>query len=71
MNEFFSQVVGFLEVLFQFVVNLVEGLLLAINVLFNSSSFVLFVGAVYMPAIIGASVMIVVAVSVVKFIIAR
>lgn len=71
MNEFFSQIVGFFETVFQFFVNMVESLLLAINMLIKAVPNILSIGMLYMPAIISTSVMIVCAVSVVKFIIGR
>lgn len=71
MNEFFSQIVGFFETVFQFFVNVIESLLLAINMLIKALPIILNVGIVYMPAIIGSSLMIVCAVSIVKFIIGR
>lgn len=71
MTEFFSQIIGFFETVFQFFVNLVESLLLAINMLINTLPTILIVGELYMPAIISSSVGIVCAVSIVKFIIGR
>ncbi len=71
MIEFFNSVIGFFETAFQFFVNLIESLLLAINMLIKAVPLILSVGMLYMPAIIATSVMVVCAVSVVKFIIGR
>lgn len=70
MLKFFQEVWGLLETVFQFLVSFIESLLSALYFLMNSATFnVLIVGVV--PTIIGTCVTIVIAVSIVKFLLGR
>lgn len=70
MFDFFGTILGWLQTLANFIVSLVESLILAIVALSASSSLPLTLVS-YMPAILGASITIAVAVMVVKFLIGR
>lgn len=70
MFDFFGTILGWLQTLANFIVSLVESLILAIVALSASSSLPLTLVS-FMPAILGASITIVVAVMVVKFLIGR
>lgn len=67
MNKFFDFVVEFFNLIWSYIVNLVESVTTMLSVLFNLPSFVLtFTGVI--PSIIGTSVLIVTSISIVKLI---
>lgn len=70
MFEFFDQILGFILVVWQFLHNIITGLLTAIDMLEVAVGLPpLLVG--FMPTVIGASMMIFVSIFVIKFIIGR
>lgn len=70
MFDFMSTLLGWLQTLANFIINLVESLILAVFAITQSVSLPLaLIG--HVPMIIGASISIVVAVCVAKFIIGR
>lgn len=70
MFDFFATVTGWLVTIGNFFISLLESLLLAIVALTSASSLPLFL-IQFMPAILGASISIVVSVMVVKFLLGR
>lgn len=70
MFDFFNQIIGYVETAFDFLLNLIESLIMAVVFVSTSSGVVLSMSA-FMPAIIGTCVVIVVAIAVVKFLIGR
>lgn len=70
MFDFIGTILGYFQTLANFLINLVESLVLAIVALINSVQLpITLIG--HMPAIIGASISIVIALMVVKFLIGR
>lgn len=70
MFDFFSTVLGWFQTLANFIISLVESLILAIVALINSIQLpIILIG--YMPAVIGASISIIIAIMVVKFLLGR
>ena len=70
MFDFFNQIIGYIQTAFDFLLNLIESLIMAVVFVSNSSAVVLSMSA-FMPAIIGTCVVITVAIAVVKFLIGR
>lgn len=70
MFDFFEKVLGFIETVFEFFINLVESLFMALEVLAKSIVFPLELSGL-MPSIIGSAMVIVVSLAVVKFIVGR
>lgn len=70
MFDFFDKILGFIETVFSFFLNLIESLIQAVLFLGQGSAFVLSL-APMMPTIIATSIIIVVSISVVKFLIGR
>lgn len=70
MFEFFDQILGFIETLWNFVLSFVEALFLAISALISSLSLPL-AAINYLPGILAASVALFISVYVVKFLIGR
>lgn len=70
MFDFFSKILGFIETVFEFFINLVESLFMALEVLTKSIVFPLELSGL-MPSIIGSAMAIVVALAVAKFIVGR
>lgn len=70
MFDFFEKVLGFIETVFEFFINLVESLFMALEVLAKSIVFPLELAGL-MPSIIGSAMTIVVSLAVVKFIVGR
>lgn len=70
MFDFFDKLIGYVSVAFEFFLNLIESLLMAIGFMGTSVSFV---GSIimYMPSIIGTAVAIFLAIFVIKFLIGR
>ena len=57
MFDFFSKILGYIEILWDYFLNMVESLFLALTVMTQASSFTL--GLVkFMPSIIGAAIVI-------------
>lgn len=70
MFDFFDKILGFIETVFTFFLNLVQSLIQAVVFLGSSSSFVLsLIG--FMPTIIGTAITCFFAVYVIKFLIGR
>ena len=70
MFDFFNQIIGYVQTAFEFVLNLIESLIMAIVFVTSSSSVVISM-SYFMPAIIGTCVVITVAIAVIKFLIGR
>lgn len=70
MFDFFNQIIGYVQTAFEFLLNLIESLIMAVVYVTTSSGVVLSM-AQFMPAIIGTCVVITVAIAVVKFLIGR
>lgn len=70
MLEFFNDIFGYFNIFWQFLQNIIESITMSIVMLTQTLTFPLqLVG--YMPAIIGTSITMVVAIATVKFIIGR
>lgn len=70
MFDFFSQVIGFIEVAWQYFMNLISSLIMAVGFLATSISFPLAIVS-YMPAIIGTAIVVFMAIFVIRFLIGR
>ncbi|MBQ2858608.1 MAG: hypothetical protein IJA45_01805 [Oscillospiraceae bacterium] len=70
MFDFFNQIIGYVQTAFEFLLNLIESLIMAVVYVTTSSGVVLSM-AQFMPAIIGTCVVITVAIAVIKFLIGR
>lgn len=70
MFAFFDKIIGFLEMLWDFFVNLVEGLITALAAIANIATLPALL-ALYMPTIITTGVIICISFAVIKFIIGR
>ena len=70
MLSFFQDILGYIRIVFDLLMNTVESLFLAFGFLSRSIQFTTMVSA-YMPPIISGCVTIVVAIGVIKFIIGR
>lgn len=70
MFDFFSQMLGYVEVAFDYLVNLIESLLMAVGFLTSAAGFT--TGLIsYMPPIIGTAIVVFVAIFLIKFLIGR
>lgn len=70
MAGFFGDLLGYIEIAFEFLLSLIESLLMAVTFITSSSVFnVAIVGLV--PPIIGTCVTIVIAIGIAKFILGR
>ena len=70
MFDFFSKILGFVESFFEYFLNLIESLFLALRVLSTATQVPLFLSG-YVPSILSSALLIVVALGVVKFIVGR
>lgn len=70
MFDFFGQVIGYIETVFNYFLNFIESLIMAIAFVGHSGTIVVSMSAL-MPAILGTCVVITVALAVVKFLIGR
>ncbi len=70
MFDFFSQVLGYLEVAWSYFINLIESLLMAIGFLISATSFSTAIVS-YMPPIIGSAIVVFLAIFLVKFLAGR
>ena len=70
MFAFFDQIFGFLETVWEFFISLVNSLIVALTATVTAATLPVTLMP-FLPAIIGSSVMIVIAFAVVKFIIGR
>ena len=70
MFDFFSKILGFIETVFEFFINLVESLFMALEVLTKAIVFPLELSGL-MPSILGSAMLIVVSLAVAKFIVGR
>lgn len=70
MKAFFSEVLGMIEYLWDFFLNMVKSLLLAINFLITGWDTVLFLTG-YLPAIIGSALVIFLVIFLIKFLLGR
>ena len=70
MFDFFEKILGFIETVFEFFINLVESLFMAIEVLAKAVVFPIELSGL-MPSILGSAMLIVVSLAVVKFIVGR
>ena len=70
MFSFFEQVTGWVNTLFQFFINLIESLLQAVIFLSSAIPFSTHL-TVYMPSIVGSSIVCVVAIFLIKFLLGR
>lgn len=70
MFDFFSQILGFIETVFEFFINFIESLFQAFVVLLSAIELpIQLVG--FLPQILGSAMIIVVSLGVIKFIIGR
>lgn len=70
MFDFFDKIIGFVETVFSFFINLVESLIQAVVFLGHSSSFAIAL-VPFMPSIIGTAIVVFFAIYVIKFLIGR
>lgn len=70
MFDFFSKILGYVETVFEYFLNFIDSLFMAVNVLGNSTSLPLFIAG-FVPEILSAAILVVVALAVVKFIVGR
>lgn len=70
MFDFFSKILGYVEVAFDYLLNLIDSLLMAVGFLATSSSFA-FTLVSYMPPIIGTAIVVFLAIFLIKFLIGR
>lgn len=70
MFDFFDKVIGFIESLFQFVINIINSLIIAVETLTRAVTLPLELVA-YLPGILGSAVTIVISLSIVKFLVGR
>lgn len=70
MFDFFNQIIGYVETAFDFLLNFIESLITAVVFVSNSSAVVLSMAG-FMPTIIGTCLVIVVSISIIKFLIGR
>lgn len=70
MFDFFSKVLGYLEVAWSYFINLIESLLMAIGFLISATSFSTAIVS-YMPPIIGSAIAVFLAIYLVKFLAGR
>ena len=70
MFDFFEKVLGFFDTIFNFFINLIESYLMAINVVAESIRLPIFLSG-FLPAFLGAALLIVISLSVIKLIVGR
>lgn len=70
MFDFFNQVIGFIESIWQFFLNIINSLIMAVETLARAVSLPLELIA-YVPSILGSAITLVVSLSIVKFIVGR
>jgi len=70
MLNFFQEIIGFVETIFDFFVSFIESLLMALGFIISSAPFNVVVASM-MPTIIGTSVTIVVGIAIAKFLLGR
>lgn len=70
MLNFFQEVAGFLETIWEFIISFIESLLMALGFIISSAPFNVVVAGM-MPTIIGTSVTIVVGIAIAKFLLGR
>ena len=70
MFDFFNKVIGFIETVFEFFINLVESLFMALQVLVEAIRVPIFLSG-FLPAVLGSALIVVVSLAVVKFIVGR
>lgn len=70
MFDFFNQVLGFIQTVFDFFISLVESLILGISLLVSSIDLpLLLVG--YVPPILGSAIVVCFSIYIIKFLIGR
>lgn len=70
MFDFFSKILGFVEVVFDYFVNLIESLLIAVYFTGTAVSFTTYL-VPFMPAIIGSAIVVFLAIYLIRFLIGR
>lgn len=70
MFDFFDKILGFIESAWQFVINIINSLVIALETLTQSVTLPLKLVA-YVPGILGSAITIVVSLAIVKFIVGR
>lgn len=70
MFDFFSKILGYVEVAFDYFLNLIESLVMALWFVGTSSSFPLTLVS-FMPPIIGTAIVVFIAIFLIKFLIGR
>lgn len=70
MFDFFDQILGFIESVWQFVINIINSLVIALETLTTAVRLPLELVA-YVPGILGSSIVVVVSLAIVKFIVGR
>lgn len=70
MFNFFGQIIGYIETLWSLVVGFVQSLLMTLKFLLTGTDAVLYLVG-FLPSVIGASIVVFLAVTIVKFILGR
>lgn len=70
MFDFFDKILGFIEVIWDYFLNLIESLAMAVYFVGNSVNFTTYL-VPFMPAIIGSAIVVFVAIYLIKFLIGR
>lgn len=70
MFDFFNHVIGYIESIWQFFINIINSLIMAVETLAKAVSLPLELIA-YVPGILGGAITLVVSLSIVKFIVGR
>ena len=70
MFDFFSKILGFVEVVFDYFVNLIESLLMAVYFTGTAVSVTTYL-VPFMPAIIGSAIVVFLAIYLIRFLIGR
>lgn len=70
MFDFFSKILGFVEVVFDYFVNLIESLFMAVYFTGTAVGFTTYLVS-FMPAIIGSAIVVFLAIYLIRFLIGR
>lgn len=70
MFDFFAKIIGYIEVAFDYFLNLIESLIMAVGFLASAGSFTTSL-IPFMPPIIGTAMVIFIAIFLIKFLIGR
>lgn len=70
MFDFFDKILGFVEIIWDYFINLIESLAMAVYFVGTSVSFTTYI-VPFMPAIIGSAIVVFMAIYLIKFLIGR